>query len=93
MIDGTKKKIYNLAALVLFGLIAAVTAYLVYQNGAYPTGSDTMCHIYKGDILYREIGKGNFYPLLDPMWYNGVEVMRYWAPLPVYVLALCQVLA
>ena len=36
---------------------------------------------------------GNWYPLYDNFWYNGVQMMRYWAPLPVYFLAFCQWLA
>ena len=48
-----------------------------------------MGHLYKGDLLYREIRSGNLYPLFDRLWYNGVEMMRYWAPLPVYAIALC----
>lgn len=87
------KKLINLLALAAYGLMAAAIVYFVFQSGTYPGGDDTMCHVYKGQFLYRELQRGNLYPLLDPMWYNGVEVMRYWAPLPVYVLAFCQALA
>lgn len=87
------KKLKNLLALAAYGLMTVAIVYFVFQNGTYPGGDDTMCHIYKGDLLYRELQNGNLYPLLDPMWYNGVEVMRYWAPLPVYVLAFCEALA
>ena len=76
-----------------YALIAVIICVVVAGNGIYPTGSDTMCHIYKGDALYHCIQEGNLYPLYDPMWYNGVEMMRYWAPLPVYVLAGCEWLA
>lgn len=88
-----KKKLGNIVTVFIYGVLACLLVWIVYRNGSYPGGADTMCHIYKGDVLYREILKGNFYPLIDPMWYNGVEMMRYWAPLPVYVLALCQALA
>lgn len=87
-----KKKLGNIITIFFYGILACLLVWIVYHNGIYPSGSDTMCHIYKGDILYKEILKGNFYPLIDPMWYNGVEMMRYWAPLPVYVLALCEAL-
>lgn len=51
----------------------------------------TPCAMYTmGDSLYQSIGQGDIYPLYDRFWYNGVQMMRYWAPLPVYVLALCQ---
>lgn len=88
-----KKKLENITGIVLYGILAYLVVWIVYRSGTYPGGSDAMFHLYKGDILYREILKGNFYPLLDPMWYNGVELLRYWAPLPVYALALCQGLA
>lgn len=75
------------AAYVAVGIIIA---FMVSQSSVYPSGTDTMCHIYKGDVLYNQIKEGNFYPLFDSMWYNGVEMLRYWAPLPVYFLAMCQ---
>lgn len=78
---------------VSYVAIAALVAIFVSKSGVYPSGSDTMCHIYKGDVLYRQIQEGNYYPLFDCMWYNGVEMMRYWAPLPVYFLAMCQGIA
>lgn len=87
-----KRKLGNILTVCLYGILACLLVWIIYRNGIYPDGADTMCHLYKGDILYKEILKGNFYPLIDPMWYNGVEMMRYWAPLPVYVLALCEAL-
>lgn len=77
---------------LVVGAVAAAVMYFVLNSGSYPAGTDTMYHLYKGDLLYKEILKGNVYPLLDPMWYNGVEMLRYWAPLPVYFLALCEAL-
>ena len=66
---------------------------IVSKNGVYPSGSDTMYHIYRGDYVYNSIKAGNWYPLYDYMWYNGVELMRYWAPLCAYVMAFCEMLA
>lgn len=88
-----KKKIGILAMVLLYGIFAAGIAYIIYLGGRYPAGTDTMCHVYKGDLLYHSIRQGNWYPLYDKFWYNGVQMMRYWAPLPVYVLAFCQALA
>lgn len=88
-----KNKMKEIGILLLYGILSSFIVYIVFRNGIYPSGSDTMCHIYKGDVLYQEILKGNWYPLFDSMWYNGVEMMRYWAPLPVYVLAACQAIA
>lgn len=52
-----------------------------------------MFHIYRGNLLYHSISEGNWFPLLDPNWYNGAEIMRYWAPFPAYIMAFCQFLA
>ena len=52
-----------------------------------------MYHVYRGDYVYNAIKSGNWYPLYDPAWYNGVEILRYWSPFPAYVMAFCQYLA
>ncbi len=87
------KIIFNIGMVLLFGLLTAGVMGCVYISGIYPAGSDTMCHVYKGERLYQEIRNGNLYPLLDMRWYNGVEILRYWAPLPVYVMAGCIAIA
>lgn len=82
-----------LVCIVGFAALAIFVGWLVYHNGTYPNGVDTLAHIHKGDVLYRSILNGNLWPFYDELWYNGVEMMRYWAPLPVYVLAGCEALA
>ena len=74
--------------IMLYLMAAIAIAYVIRIGGNYPTGVDTMCHVYKGDVLYHAIRQGNWYPLYDRFWYNGVQMMRYWAPLPVYFLSL-----
>ena len=88
-----KRKVGVAVTLVLYAAIAVLIAMVIHWGGNYPAGVDTMCHVYKGDVLYHSILEGNWYPLYDNFWYNGVQMMRYWAPLPVYFLALCQALA
>ena len=88
-----KKKAGITITILVYAFFAVMIAFLIYVGGNYPTGADTMCHIYKGDVLYHSIRQGNWYPLYDSFWYNGVQMMRYWAPLPVYFLAFCQALA
>lgn len=98
--QGKNRVLYYTAA-VIGGLIYIALAVfmsvmvikLVSKNGVYPSGSDTMYHIYRGDYVYNSIKAGNWYPLYDYMWYNGVELMRYWAPLCAYVMAFCEMLA
>ena len=78
--------------MLLYLLMAAAVMVLVYRSGNYPSGSDTMFHVYRGDVIYQSVKEGNWFPLLDPNWYNGAEILRYWAPFPAYVMAFCQVL-
>lgn len=78
---------------ILYALLSFVVAMLVQNSGIYPSGVDTLGHIYKGDMLYKAIGNGDFWPKFDPLWYNGMDTMRYSAPLPLYFLALCQFFA
>lgn len=79
-------------AVVLFGIVSIAIMYVIKIGGHYPQGSDTLCHLYRADLLLEQIKNGNWYPLYDPMWYNGVEIMRYWAPVPLYFLAFLQLL-
>lgn len=88
-----KKNAGIVLAMILYAFLAVGIVFVIYIGGTYPSGVDTMCHIYKGDVLYHSIKMGNWYPLYDNFWYNGVQMMRYWAPLPVYFLAFCQWLA
>ena len=81
------------AYIAFMAFISVIVVKLVSHNGVYPAGSDTMYHIYRGDYVYNSIKNGSWYPLYDYMWYNGVELMRYWAPLAAYVMAFCEFLA
>lgn len=78
--------------MLLYLLMAAMVMVLVYRSGTYPSGSDTMFHVYRGDVVYQSVKTGNWFPLLDPAWYNGAELFHYHAPVSAYVMALCQFL-
>lgn len=80
------------AALLFLLLCTAGTVYLIKINGLYPGGYDVMYHLYRSDSLLHSILDGNWYPLYDRFFYNGVQPLRYWPPLPVYVMSLCQYL-
>lgn len=80
----------NLISIVVFVAIACAVMYYVSVSGIYPQGYDTMYHIYRGDQLYNSILNGDYYPLINFGWYNGVELMRYWAPLCAYTMAGTQ---
>ena len=87
----SKSKLSNLVKLMLamgaLVLLALITMYSVKVSGRYPQGSDTLCHLYRADLILENIKVGNWYPLYDGSWYNGVEIMRYWGPLPLYLIA------
>lgn len=75
---------------ILYALLSFLVAKLVHNSGIYPAGVDTLAHLYRGDMLHEAIGRGDFWPLYDSLWYNGMEILRFQAPLPMYFLALCQ---
>jgi len=52
----------------------------------YPWASDTLGHMIKAEYLRDQIEAGHFYPDLFPSWYVGVQMLRYYPPLPYYLL-------
>lgn len=52
-----------------------------------------MYHIYRGDWILNSVESGDVWPLYNPVWYNGVELMRYWPPVAAYLMAFCQFIA
>ena len=77
----------------VYALLAWILMLMISHSGIYPAGADVMTHLYKADLICRSVAEGDFFPGYDPMWYNGVEALRFWSPLSSYVLALCQWLA
>lgn len=75
---------------ILFVCMAYGAAALAAGSGIYPSGKGTLGTLYRGDVLYRAIQGGDFWPMFDPNWYNGMELMRCFAPVPAYLLAACQ---
>ncbi|MBN1580845.1 MAG: hypothetical protein JXA89_09100 [Anaerolineae bacterium] len=74
-------------------LIALVTLY-VYRHilfppagiQLYPWASDTLGHVIKAEYLAQQVAEGHYYPDLFPGWYVGVQMLRYYPPLPYYLL-------
>lgn len=82
------------AIVVLYACVGALLAFFAYRSGDYKDGVDTMFYVHRGELLYRSITQdGNWFPLIDMSWYNGVQTWRYWSPLSAYILAGCQALA
>jgi uncharacterized membrane protein len=74
-------------------LLKAATAFvyrgiLIAPNAElYPWASDTLGHVLKVEYLRQQTAQGILYPDLLPAWYLGVQMLRYYPPLPYYVLA------
>lgn len=78
---------------ILYGLLAITIAVVVCWSGQYPYGSETMNHIYWGEIVYDAIKEGNLLVLYEPSWYNGIEFFRNVSPISTYFMALCHFIA
>ena len=80
--QGKNRVLYYTAA-VIGGLIYIALAVfmsvmvikLVSKNGVYPSGSDTMYHIYRGDYVYNSIKAGNWYPLYVVQRSRAYEIL------------------
>ena len=73
--------------------LACGVIWAVSRSGVLIKGSDSMYHVYRGDWILNSIESGDIWPLYNPVWYNGVELMRYWPPVAAYVMAFCQSVA
>jgi uncharacterized membrane protein len=83
-----------------FHLLAAITllvllALLIYHSilfpasvtPGYPWGSDTLGHILRAETMQEGIQQGDWLPRLMPDWYLGIQLFRYYPPLPYILLA------
>jgi hypothetical protein len=56
--------------------LACGVIWAVSRSGVLIKGSDSMYHVYRGDWILNSIESGDIWPLYNPVWYNGVELMR-----------------
>ncbi len=74
--------------------IIALTTLLCYRGilfptsseARYPWASDTLGHVVKAEYLRAQMARGHLYPNIFPGWYMGVQMLRYYPPLPYYLL-------
>lgn len=76
-------------------LIISIVIFILFllwltRKGMYPWGSDTWGHLFKGELLYNSILSGDIFLNYTKTWYNGMQPFRYWAPIPYYILSMCQ---
>lgn len=75
---------------LVFLLISVFVVLITMKSGVWPAGSDTYYYLYRSDLIYKAVGNGNFYPLLDEYWYNGLSLQKCVAQLVPYIMAACQ---
>ncbi len=90
---GENRRSYNIIWLTAGILLITAAALGVYAplilpagQALYPWASDTLGHVLKVEYLQEQIAGGTLYPNLMPQWYMGLQVFRYHAPLPYYIL-------
>lgn len=91
--DRIKRAIFICADILINLAITVVIVWFVKQNVLLTRGSDSMYHVYRGDWIFNEVSSGNYWPLYNPVWYNGVELLRYWPPFAAYLMAFCKWIA
>ncbi|MBO6137657.1 MAG: hypothetical protein J6O71_03500 [Lachnospiraceae bacterium] len=84
--------IMPIVMLLSWTVVSMLIVLYVSNNGMYPSGTDVMYDIYRGDFLYKNWQDGIIFPLYDPYWFNGIELLRVEPPLAPYIIALCQLL-
>ncbi|HWQ15923.1 MAG TPA: hypothetical protein VNL77_24195, partial [Roseiflexaceae bacterium] len=75
------------AGLLLLTLLVFRSVLFPADAARYPWGSDTLGHVLKANELRRAAQGGELYPDLQPAWYMGAQMLRYYPPLPYYLLA------
>jgi len=76
----------GLAALLIFRPILFPPAGVPLN----PWASDTLGHMLKVDYLGENLTQGIFNPRVLPDWYMGMQFMRYYPPLPYFLIAGLQ---
>ena len=80
-------------SMILLAVGAICLVYVMKEYHYFASGYDAWGHLFRSNLLYENISKGNYYPLFIDQWYNGIQPYRYWAPLPYYILATLQFFA
>ena len=82
-----KKIISAILFILLYLCVWAGISYLLHIGRNYPSGYDTMYHIYRAEYLLECFRSQDYYPLYNPYMYNGVQLFRYFAPASAYGIA------
>ena len=71
----------------LFFVISIILGLILYKTQNYPLGNDVYGHWFKTNVLYNAIKDGTLFPTYTNLWYNGVDLFRYWPPASYYFLS------
>ena len=92
-----KSKLANFIAIVFMFIFGAVISVFLMDflaaGGLYPSGSDTMYHVFRGDILFKALFREGNIPLYSRLMYNGIEPFRYEGLLSPAVFSVCEFFA
>jgi len=88
----------NRVKLLVGAVLIGVAALLIFRPirfpparvPLYPWASDTLGHMLKVDYLGDNLTQGIFNPRVFPDWYMGMQFMRYYPPLPYFLIAGLQ---
>lgn len=81
------RNIKNLIGIFVLLSGAFILAGFLYLTKMQPSGGDIWGHLYKSEVMYESIKEGNWYPLFDFKWYNGIQLYRYWPPFSYYLMS------
>ncbi|MBA4376744.1 MAG: hypothetical protein C0401_11305 [Anaerolinea sp.] len=92
--SATRKIFLNFLSGFAAAVVVVIAALLIFRGilfdqpgNALPWGSDTLGHVARVDFLIDSLRSGYLYPELNPHWYLGTQLFRYYSPLPYYILA------
>lgn len=85
--ENRKNRLKNLIGIFVLLTGAILLTSCLYVIKMQPSGGDVWGHLYKSQVMYESIGEGNWYPLFDLKWYNGIQLYRYWAPFSYYLMS------
>ena len=91
--DRIKRVLFICADILINLAVAVLIVLLVKRNVLLFKGADSMYHLYRGGWVLDGISSGDAWQLYNPIWYNGVELMRYWPPAAAYLMAFCRWIA
>lgn len=93
IVKNQKKILKNSISILILLIGAILLGSILYFMKMQPSGGDIWGHLYKSEVMYENLKRGEWFPLLDLKWYNGMQLYRYWPPFSYYIMAGLQTLS